>query len=98
MTSGSAVARSGSSRKISAARRCSAWRRLFEQAVVGRILDQRVLEAIGRRMAGALGDEEVRAGELIERGLDGSLAVAPSTSLQLVPLPRSAREERGGGD
>ena len=35
----------------------------LEQAVVGRVLDQRVLEAIVRLRAGALGEEEVRAGE-----------------------------------
>ena len=43
----------------------------LEQAVVGRVLDQRVLEAIVRLMARALGDEEVRAGEPVERGLEG---------------------------
>ena len=42
----------------------------LEQAVVGRILDQRVLEAIARLMACALGDEEVRAGEPVERRLE----------------------------
>ena len=40
----------------------------LEQAVVGRVLDQRVLEAIARLMARALGDEEVGAGEPVERG------------------------------
>src|SRR5580704_17553868 len=34
----------------------------LEQAVVGGVLDQRMLEAIGRLMARALGDEEVRGG------------------------------------
>ena len=41
----------------------------LEQAVVGRVLDQRVLEAIVGLRAGALGDEEVRVGEPVERGL-----------------------------
>ena len=45
----------------------------LEQAVVGRVLDQRVLEAIVRLMARALGDEEVRAGEPVERGLEGGV-------------------------
>ena len=42
----------------------------FQQAVVRRVLDQRVLEAIVRLMARAFGDEEVRAGEPIERRLE----------------------------
>ena len=45
----------------------------LEQAVVGRVLDQRVLEAIARLMARAFGDEEVRAGEPVERGLKGGV-------------------------
>jgi hypothetical protein len=45
----------------------------LEQAVVGRVLDKRVLEAIGRPRVGALGDEEVRAGEPVERGLEGEV-------------------------
>ena len=44
-----------------------------EQAVVGRVLDQRMLEAIGRLMARALGDEQVRVGEPVERGLEGGI-------------------------
>ncbi len=32
----------------------------LEQALVGRVLDQRVLEAIGRLRAGALDEQEVR--------------------------------------
>ena len=73
MTSGSAAAGSGCPTRISAARRCSAWRRALEQALVGRVLDQRVLEAIVRLRAGALGDEEVRVGEPVERGLEGGV-------------------------
>jgi len=42
----------------------------LKQAVVGRVLDQRVLKAIVRLMARALGDEEIRAGEPIERRLE----------------------------
>ena len=45
----------------------------LEQAVVGRVLDQRVLEAIVRLMARALGDNEVRGGEPVERGLEGGV-------------------------
>ena len=45
----------------------------LEQAVVGSVLDQRVLEAIGRLMARALGDEEVRFGEPVERRLEGGV-------------------------
>ena len=45
----------------------------LEQAVVGGVLDQRVLEAIIRLEAGALGDEEVRVGEPVERGLEGGV-------------------------
>ena len=44
----------------------------LEQALVGRVLDQRVLEAIVRLRASALGDEEVRVGEPVERGLEAS--------------------------
>ena len=40
-----------------------------EQAVVGGVLDQRVLETIVRLRARALGDKEVRPGEPVERGL-----------------------------
>ena len=50
----------------------------LEQAVVGRILDQRMLEAIVRLMARALGDEEVRAGEPVERGLEGGSSISPT--------------------
>ena len=42
----------------------------LEQAVVGRILDQRVLEAIARLMACALSDQEIGTGEPVERGLE----------------------------
>ena len=45
----------------------------LEQAVVGRVLDQRVLEAIVRLMARALGDKEVRADKPVERGLKGGV-------------------------
>ena len=41
----------------------------LEQALVGRVLDQRVLEAIGRLHAGALDEQEVRVDKAIERGL-----------------------------
>src|SRR6516165_9462518 len=39
----------------------------LEQTVVGRVLDQRVLEAVVRLKARSLGDEEIRVGELVER-------------------------------
>src|SRR6516162_3452428 len=45
----------------------------LEQALVGRVLDQRVLEAIGRLRACAFGDKEVRVGEPVERGLEGGI-------------------------
>ena len=38
------------------------------QALVGRVLDQRMLEAIGRLRAGALDEQEVRVDEPVERG------------------------------
>ena len=70
MTSGSAAARSAVAQDFggAAVQRLAA---ALEQAVVGRVLDQRVLEAIARLMARALGEEEVRAGEPVERGLEG---------------------------
>src|SRR5271156_4521810 len=43
----------------------------LEQALVGRVLDQRVLETIVRLRAATLGDEEVRVDEPVERGLEG---------------------------
>jgi len=45
----------------------------LEQAVVSRVLDQRVLEAIGRLRARALGDEEVRVGEPVQRQLEAGI-------------------------
>jgi hypothetical protein len=48
----------------------------LQEAVEARVLDQRVLEAIVGLRAGALGDEEVRAGEPIERGLEGGVDAA----------------------
>ena len=48
----------------------------LEQAVVGGVLDQRVLEAIGRLVARAFGDENVGLGEFFQRGLQGGAAVA----------------------
>ena len=53
----------------------------LEQAVVGGVLDQRVLETIVRLRARALGDEEVRVGEPVERGLEGGV-VDPAHSTQ----------------
>jgi hypothetical protein len=53
----------------------------LEQAVVGRVLDQRVLEAVVRLRACALGDKEVRAGEPVERRLEGDV-VKPADSVQ----------------
>ena len=49
----------------------------LKQAVVGRILNQRVLEAIARLMARAVGDKEVRAGEPIERRLERGVEPRP---------------------
>ena len=42
----------------------------LEQAVVGGVLDQRVLETIVRLRAPILDDEEVRIGEPVERALE----------------------------
>src|ERR1700722_14087412 len=47
--------------------------RALEQALVGRVLDQRVLEAIASLQADALGDEEIRVGEPVERGLESGV-------------------------
>ncbi len=63
----------------------------LEQAVVGGVLDQRVLEAISRRMARALGDEEVRFGQPVERGLQGSESSTPR------PRAAARRRNRGPG-
>jgi hypothetical protein len=41
----------------------------LEKALVGRVLDQCVLEAIGRLCAGALDEQQVRVDKAIERGL-----------------------------
>ena len=46
----------------------------LEQALVGCVLDQRVLEAVFRLRTGALDDEEVGAGEPVKRGLEGGVA------------------------
>ena len=43
----------------------------LEQAVVGRILNQRMLEAIVRLMSNPLGDKEIRLGEPVEPRLEG---------------------------
>jgi len=53
----------------------------LEQALVGRILDQRVLEAIGRLGTGALDEEEVRVDEPVERGLQGGVGDHPVAGL-----------------
>ena len=73
MTSGSAAAAlwlSDQDFRRAAVQRLAA---ALEQALVGRVLDQRVLEAIVPLRAGALGDEEVRVGEPVERGLKGGV-------------------------
>jgi hypothetical protein len=41
----------------------------LEQALVGRVLDQRVLEAVGGGRRGAVDEQEVSFHELIQRGL-----------------------------
>jgi hypothetical protein len=56
----------------------------LEQAVVGGILDQRVLEAIVRLRAGVLGDKEVRVGEPVERGLKGGVVGSAHDAQQRV--------------
>jgi hypothetical protein len=45
----------------------------FELALVGCVLDQRVLEAIGRLFAAALDEQEVRGDEPVERGLQAGV-------------------------
>ena len=45
----------------------------LEQALVGRVLDQRVLEAIVRLRRRALDEQEVGLGEPLERGLQARL-------------------------
>jgi hypothetical protein len=56
----------------------------LEQAVVGRVLDQRVLEVIARSRAGAICDEQVRAGEPVERGLEGGIVDSANSPQQRV--------------
>ena len=60
----------------------------LEQALVGRVLDQRVLEAVGRLAADALDDENVSLGEPVERGLQGGVGD---------PGYRAAVSDRGYG-
>ena len=45
----------------------------LEQALVGRVLDQRVLETVGGGRRGAVGEQEVGFREPIERGLQARL-------------------------
>ena len=60
----------------------------LEQALVCRILDQRVLEAIGRPRRRALDDEEVGLGEPVERGLQAAVV---DRRLQLAKARRKNR-------
>jgi hypothetical protein len=53
----------------------------LKQAVVSRVLDQRVLEAIAHLMAGPLDEQEVRVGEAVKRRLEGGV-VDPAYSAQ----------------
>ena len=83
----------------------------LEQAVVGRVPDQRVLEAIARLRRNALDKQEVSVGEPIQRRLQrrlvqfGNLAhegvceIAPKDRANLCDLTRSAQpiEPRGKG-
>ena len=50
----------------------------LEQAVVGRVLDQRVLEAIGGGRSGALDEQEVGFREPIQRRLAGPSSSNPA--------------------
>ena len=70
MTSGSASWLSDQDFRRAAVQRLAA---ALEQALVGRVLDQRVLEAVVRLRAGALGEEDVRVGEPVERGPEGGV-------------------------
>ena len=58
---------------------CAAVKRLaaaLEQAFVGRVLDQRVLETVGGGRRSAVGEQEVGFREPIQRRLQGGAAVA----------------------
>ena len=68
----------------------------LEQAVICRFLDQRVLEAIGCLLACAHGDEEVRVGESVERGLEGAVVDAADLAHQRVGeiLPQDSADLR----
>ena len=52
-----------------AMRAWSCWRRDFEQGAVGGVLDQRVLEAVGRLGRGAAAEHELGGDQLVEGGL-----------------------------
>ena len=56
----------------------------LEQAVVGRVLDQRVLEAIARLWASAFDDEQVRVGQPVERGLEREVVDPADSARQRV--------------
>ena len=68
----------------------------LEQALVGRVLDQRVLETVGGGRRGAVGEQEVGFGEPIERGLQrgsSNPAADDDTSLQQ-PVGKIAPQHR----
>ena len=69
MASGSAAALSGLSPEFFARSAVERLAAALEKALVGRVLNQRVLEAIGRLRTGALDEQEVRVDKAIERGL-----------------------------
>ena len=73
MTSGSAAARSGLFAEDFGGAAVERLAAALEKALVGRVLDQRVLEAIGRLRAGALDEQEVRVDKAIERGLQAAV-------------------------
>ena len=63
----------------------------LEKALVGRVLDQRVLEAIGRLRAGALDEQEVRVDKAIERGLQAAVVDRGWTAGSSTPPTGGAR-------
>jgi hypothetical protein len=71
----------------------------LEKTVVGRVLDERVLEAIGCLRAGALDEQEVGVDKAIERGLQGGVAVAALAERGLdAVIDRGYSMEQGIGE
>src|SRR5579863_4081456 len=56
----------------------------LQQAVISRVLDQRVLETIARLRRGAFDEEDVRLGEALERRLQPGFVPPGDLAQQLV--------------